>query len=298
MYNRATSDLLTNYDVSLPPNVTSQTLLNIGTISNKGFEVVLSGVVVDKKNFSYTTDVIFNRQQNEMTRISGEIDGNKYRIERLTFGDLPSPGALGPAIRVVEGGALGNFYGKRFAGFTPDGDFLFYKKDGSTAKAGDIKEEDLGIIGNGVPKMMISWNNNFKYKNWDLSLLWRSKLGVDLLNLQDMYFGNRKWLPNNLLMVGLTKHGQLNAAPQYSDYYLEPGGFVKLDNVSLGYRFPLKSGYIRNLRAYVAGRNLVTITKYTGLDPELQDNGMTTGIDGRGFYPRTRSFTIGLTMGF
>lgn len=298
VYNRTTSSLATNYDVSLPSNVTSQTMLNIGTINNKGFEIVLSAVPVDKKNFTYSTDITFNRQQNEMTRISGNLKGNQYRLERLTFGDLPSPGALGPAIRVVEGGALGNFYGKRFAGFTDNGDFLFYKKDGSKAVAGDIKEEDLAIIGNGVPKMMFSWNNNVRYKNWDLSVFWRGKLGVDLLNLQDMYFGNRKWLPNNLLMVALTKHGKLNAAPQYSDYYLEPGGFVKLDNVTLAYRFPIKSEYIRNLRAYVTGRNLATITKYSGMDPELQDNGLTTGIDNRGFYPRTRSFTVGITMGF
>ncbi|WP_205686963.1 SusC/RagA family TonB-linked outer membrane protein [Chitinophaga rhizosphaerae] len=294
VYRRTTGALLGNYDVPLPSNVNDKMWYNLGSIRNKGFEIVLNAVPVQKRNFTYSTDITFNRQNNTMTKISGP----GYRIEMLTFGGLPSPGNLGPAIRVVEGSALGNFYGKRFAGFTAEGDFLFYKKDGSTGKAGDIKEEDLSVIGNGVPKMMISWNNNLRYKNWDLTMFWRGKLGVDLLNLQDMYFGNRSWLPNNLLKVALTKHAQVKVPPQYSDYYLEPGGFVKLDNVTIGYKFPVKSGVIRQLRAYVSGRNLATITKYSGLDPELQDNGMTTGIDNRGFYPRTRSFTVGINLGF
>ncbi|MGN6511102.1 MAG: SusC/RagA family TonB-linked outer membrane protein [Chitinophaga sp.] len=294
VYQRNTEDLLYDYDTQLPPFVTSTIYTNVGTISNKGFEIVLSGVPVQTKNFVYSTDVTFNRQQNEMTSISNDL----YRLDQLTFGGLPSPGNLGPAIRVVEGGPLGNFYGKRFAGFDDAGGWLFYSKDGSKVAPGDITEEDMTVIGNGVPKMMFSWNNNLRYKNWDMTIFWRGKLGFDILNLQEMYFGNQSWLPNNVLRSAITKHANLKAPAQYSDYYLEPGGFVKLDNVALGYNFRFHNNYIRNMRVYVAGRNLVTITQYSGLDPELEDNGTTTGIDGRGFYPRTRSFTLGLTLGF
>jgi len=90
----------------------------------------------------------------------------------------------------------------------------------------------------------------------------------------------------------------LNDNPQYSDYYLEKGDFVKLDNVTLGYTFNPINDYIRNLRVYISGRNLLTFTGYSGLDPELADTGFTTGIDNRGFYPRTRSFTVGLNLEF
>lgn len=294
VYQRKTEDLLYEYDTQLPPFVTSKIYTNVGSISNKGFEIVLSGTPVQTKNFIYSTDVTFNRQQNEMTSISNDL----YRLDKLTFGDLPSPGNLGPAIRVVEGGPLGNFYGKRFAGFDESGNWLFYKKDGSKVLAGAITEDDFSVIGNGVPKVMFSWNNNLRYKKWDLTIFWRGKLGYDILNLQEMYFGNQSWLPNNVLRSALTKHANLKVPAQYSDYYLEPGGFVKLDNVALGYSFKFKNNYIRNLRVYAAGRNLVTITNYSGLDPELEDNGTTTGIDGRGFYPRTRSFTVGLNLGF
>jgi TonB dependent receptor. len=113
-----------------------------------------------------------------------------------------------------------------------------------------------------------------------------------------LYFGNKGWSPNNMLRTVLTRHAQLNDAPQYSDYYLEPGGFVKLDNITLGYAIPVKTVYIRNLRVYATGRNVATFTRYSGLDPELQDTGFNTGIDSRGFYPRTLSLTFGLQVGF
>jgi hypothetical protein len=90
----------------------------------------------------------------------------------------------------------------------------------------------------------------------------------------------------------------LNDAPQYSDYYLEKGDFVKLDNLTIGYNFNLNTKYIRNMRLYATGRNLATFTGYSGIDPELQDTGFETGVDGRGFYPRTKSIAIGLNVGF
>ncbi|MGO3195504.1 MAG: hypothetical protein ACTIKE_15935, partial [Sphingobacterium sp.] len=86
--------------------------------------------------------------------------------------------------------------------------------------------------------------------------------------------------------------------PQYSDYYLENGSFVKIDNVTLGYNFSLKNEHVRNLYVYLTARNLATITSYSGLDPELQDTGFDAGIDSRGFYPRTQSWSVGVNVGF
>src|SRR5690606_20881135 len=101
-----------------------------------------------------------------------------------------------------------------------------------------------------------------------------------------------------LLRSAITKHAELDADPQYSDYYIERGDFLKLDNLTIGYNIPLNSSYVKNLRVYASGSNVFTISGYSGLDPELQDVGFTTGIDGRGFYPRTKTFTLGLNVGF
>ena len=294
LYDRKTVDLLYDYTAQQPPFVKSSLLTNVGSISNKGVELYLSSRIIDNNDFSWTVDLTANTQRNKLSSLSNET----FTISWIEDGGLPSPGNLGNAIRVEEGGVIGNFYGKRFAGFTEDGKWQFFKADGTIGGAGDMAPEDLSVIGNGVPKYMASLNNTFKYKGFDLTIFFRGKFGFDILNTKDLYFGNKRWLPNNLLESAITEHAQLDDDPQYSDYYLEKGSFVKLDNLTLGYNFKVGGKYVRNLRVYGSGRNLMTITGYSGIDPELQDVGFNTGIDGRGFYPRTKSFTLGLQVGF
>jgi TonB-linked SusC/RagA family outer membrane protein len=294
VYNRTTKDLLYNYNAQQPPFVRDQLYTNVGSIRNSGVELQITAIPVQNKNFQWAVDFAGNTQKNKLTRLSNDV----FKANWLEFYGLPSPGALGNAFRLEEGGAVGNFYGKRFAGFTEDGKWLFYKKDGSKGTASQMTNEDLTIIGNGVPKLQLALNNRFSYKNFDLTIFFRGKFMFDILNTKELYFGNKQWLPNNLLKSAVTKHNQLNDAPQYSDYYLEKGDFVKLDNLTIGYNFNLNTKYIRNMRLYATGRNLATFTGYSGIDPELQDTGFETGVDGRGFYPRTKSIAIGLNVGF
>lgn len=295
VYNRTTKDLLHNYNAQQPPYVTGSIFTNVGTIRNHGVELQLSAQALRKGDFVWNIDFTGNTQNNKITKLSNEI----FQANFLEFYGLPSPGNLGNAIRLEEGGAVGNFYGKRFAGFTDDGKWLFYKADGSKVPASQINNDDLTIIGNGVPKLQLALNNTFIYKNFDLSIFFRGKFGFDILNTKELYFGNKKWLPNNLLKSAITTHDKLNDDPQYSDYYIEKGDFVKLDNLTLGYNAPIKTNkYVRNVRIYVTGRNLLTFTGYSGIDPELEDTGFSTGVDGRGFYPRTKSLTLGLNVGF
>src|SRR5690606_6666822 len=265
------------YNAQQPPFVRDQIYTNVGSIRNHGVELQLSAVAMRKNGFQWNIDFAGNSQINKLTKLSSDV----FKANWLEFSGLPSPGNLGNAIRLEEGGAVGNFYGKRFAGFTDEGKWLFYKADGSTASASEMNENDLTVIGNGVPKYNASLGNRFTYKNFDLSIFFRGKFAFDILNTKDLYFGNKKWLPNNLLKSAVTKHNQLNDDPQYSDYYIESGDFVKLDNVTLGYNVPLESKYLESMRIYVTGKNLATFTGYSGIDPELQDTGFTTGIDGR-----------------
>lgn len=294
VYNRNTRDLLYNYNAQQPPFVRDLIYTNVGSIRNSGIELQLSASAIRNQEFSWDIDLATSYQTNELTKLSSEV----FQANWLSFYGLPSPGNLGEAFRLEEGGRVGNFYGKEFAGFTDDGKWLFYKADGTTARASDISEDDLKIIGNGVPKVQASLNNTFRYKNFDLTLLFRGKFGFDILNLKELYFGNTQWLPNNMLRTALSRHVELDDDPQYSDYYLERGDFVKLDNVTLGYNVPLNSDYISNLRFYVTGRNILTITGYSGVDPEVQDTGFEAGVDRRDYYPRTQSWTVGVNIGF
>ncbi|GGW33073.1 SusC/RagA family TonB-linked outer membrane protein [Arenibacter certesii] len=294
VYQRKTTDLLYEYTAQQPPFLRDKLYTNVGTLTNKGVEFLISAIPVTNDDLKWSTDLTFSYQTNKLEVLSNDA----FQANWLEFGGLPSPGNLGSAIRLEEGGSVGNFYGKRFAGFNDEGKWLFHKADGTTALATDMNEDDLSIIGNGVPKVNASLGNTITYKNFDLSIFFRGKFGFDILNTKEMYFGNRKWLPNNILKSAVTTHTELNDDPQYSDYYLEKGDFVKLDNITLGYNFDFPSEYIKNLRLYASGKNLATFTNYSGIDPELQDTGFTAGIDGRSFYPRTQTFTIGLNVGF
>lgn len=211
---------------------------------------------------------------------------------------------MGDAIRTYEGGKLGEFWGKRFAGFDADGKWLFYKRDGSKVRNDQINNSfdrnvtDYAPIGNAIPKYYASWTNTFNYKGFDLRVFLRGKFDYDILNTTAISYGN-KVSKTNLLRSAFTKYAQINDTYMYSDYYLENGSFVKLDEVTLGYTFKLKTNYIRNLRVYVSGQNLATMTKYTGNDPDfVADTGLGPGIDGRGPYPSTRTFLLGLNVGF
>ena len=297
VYQRRTKDLLENYNTQLPAFIQSTIFTNVGTIENKGIELTLNATPVSGKNFTWSMDVTASTQTNKMVKFSNDL----YKVTFKEYGGIGGFGALGNAIRTVEGGKLGNFYGKRFAGFDANGKWLFYKADGKTqVPFSQTTDADKVVIGNGIPKFYLSWTNDFSYKNFDLRVFFRGRFGNQILNTMDISYGNREALGgNNVLNSVFGKNAQLKDTYQYSDYYLEPGGFLKLDNLTLGYKVKLNTSYIRNLRVYASGVNLLTMTKYTGNDPDfVNDTGLGAGVDSRGPYPSTRQFTLGLNVGF
>ncbi|MBT1700882.1 SusC/RagA family TonB-linked outer membrane protein [Fulvivirgaceae bacterium PWU4] len=300
LYSRKTEDLLETYTSQLPPFVRESIYTNVGTIATKGLEITLNGLVMAKGDFTWRMDVAASTAKNTMESFSNDV----YKLDYKTYGGIGGFGALGDAIRTFEGGDLGTFYGKRFAGFDENGKWLFYKRDGSKVPFDQInnsinpEESDLAVIGNAIPKYYLSWTNSFAYKNFDLRIYMRGKFGYDILNTMQISYGNQV-SKTNLLRSAFTDHAALKDTYQYSDYYLEPGDYLKLDEVSLGYNFRLPTSYIRNLRVYVNGSNLAIFTKYSGNDPDfVNDTGLGPGIDSRGPYPSTRSFLIGLNVGF
>ncbi|MBE7169570.1 MAG: SusC/RagA family TonB-linked outer membrane protein [Williamsia sp.] len=308
VYHRNTVDLLGTFDTQLPAFVRNTVLANVGTIANNGVELTLNAVVLQKGGFSWDMDLAASHATSKLTK----YNSTGFRGAPQTFGDIPGAGALGRAVRIAEGDVIGNFYGKRFAGFASNGTWLFYKADGKTAVpfnqivvSNDPKLTDLTIIGNGIPKYYASWTNTFRYKNFDLRVFLRGKFGFDILNVNKLGYGTRAVLPGNVLKSTFEGiNDQLRDTYQYSDYYLEKGDYVKLDELTLSYNFKLNTNYIRNLRVYATGQNLATITKYTGNDPDFisdvfsSDQTQAPGMDSRGPYPRTRSFLLGLNLGF
>lgn len=305
VYRRNTDDLLYTYTSQLPAFVTESIYANVGSIANNGVEITLNTVPVRTKDFSWSIDFAGSTQSSKLTKFSNDI----YKGTYIESADIGSPGALGSAIRTVEGGPLGSFYGKRFAGFAANGQWLFYNRAGKAVTfdqintSNDPATTDLAVLGNGIPKYYASINNEFRYKNLDLRVFFRGKFGYKILNSTAIAYANRT-TSTNLLKSTFTKYAQLNSAPtanpyQYSDYYLENGNYVKLDEITLGYNLKVKTSYIRNLRVYANVANAALFTKYTGNDPDfVNDTGLGAGFEGRGPYPSTRSFLLGLNIGF
>ena len=163
--------------------------------------------------------------------------------------------------------------------------------------------KDKKVIGNGLPKYYAGWNNNFSYKRFDLSITMRGAFGYQVLNSQRMYMENPAIQNYNILKSAYDpvfgkKVLNVNAL-ELNSYYVENGDFWKIDNITLGYSLPqTKNKYLKGARFYVSSLNTFIITKYKGLDPEVNRLGLNPGIDDRDKYPSTRSFTVGVNLNF
>lgn len=294
VYKRQTKDLLFNYSAPKPPMIHDQILTNVGTMNNSGVEVALTFVPLKSSDFTWETTLSYSYNKNKLVSLSNSDYSSGY----FEYGWISAPGNPGNAFRMEEGYPIANFYGYKYSGLTEDGKWLFEKKDGTVITRNEIVPEDKQYIGNGAPNMFAGWTNTFRYKNWDLSIFFRGAFGFDICNVKEMVYGNKNFLPKNVLYSAITKHKDLNDDCVWSDYYLEKGDYIKLDNVTLGYTLDLNNKYLKNMRLYLTGQNLFTITSYSGVDPEVNQAGIEAGVDGQGYFPRTRQFSLGLNLVF
>ena len=294
IYKRTADDLLmTGVTVPSPANIHSTSTLNIGSISSSGLELTLNAVPIAKKDFQWRTTVamskVFSNKLNEFSYSTADY---------LEFGSIGGYGALGNAVRLYAGDEIGNFYGKKFAGFDDDGEWLFYNKEGEAVYASEMDDSDKQVIGNGQPKWYLSWTNNFTYKNFDLSFMFKGRFGYDVLNRLNMFYNNMTTLQAGYNVLNSTFEDGVNASYQYSDYYLEKGNYIRLDNITLGYNFKNKNPKWPSFRVYVSATDLFTITGYDGLNPEMDDTGMAPSMESCGRTPVTRSVSVGLNVKF
>jgi iron complex outermembrane receptor protein len=201
---------------------------------------------------------------------------------------------------VEEGFELGTFYMPEYAGLSSDGKFLFYTEAGGVTR--NVADAERRVVGHALPDFEIGWSNYFTvYKNIDISFTLRAVVGSDVLNVTRMVFANPTVLPslNGLTEVLDEVERGVDDFPKVNSYYLEDGSFLKLDNVTIGYNFDVATlDWLQKLRVYVVGNNLLTLTKYTGIDPEISYNGLSFGLDQYNTYPKVRSFTMGLNVTF
>ena len=296
-FNRTQQDLLGNYKVSVPPYLFDETFVNVGTMKNYGVEVDLNFKAIDTPEFGYDFSVIGSWMRNKFVDFSNSkyVGQDYYNV--CSTGD---PYPFYNLQRIQKGESLGNFFMWKYAGFTSEGDWLVYDKDGDIIRASQATEADRQVVGNGMPKFNLSTTHNFRYGNFDLSLFFRGAFGFHIFNIHDFYYGTRNFTGNRLQKAyGKNFDINPNANPVVCDYFLERGDYLKLDNLTLGYTLPTpKARFMDKLRIYGTVKNLFTLTYFTGVDPSTyQVNGLTPGGQGsRTYYPSTRQFIIGLQL--
>ncbi len=324
-YNRQVHDLLSVFAVPSPPNLYNQTLANVGVMENKGVEVMLNFEAVNNKDVFWNTSVGFSTNTNKLVSLSNDIYQQSTDYLRV--------GAIFPPIQTFShllkvGGPVGDFYGYKVIDIGNDqtgdpgnyGQWVYEGADGEPVKYTDFGHsfEDKKVIGNGIPKYHLSWNNTFKYKNWDLSISQRGAFKFQVANLQRMMFENPTYVQYNVLKTAFDPifgKTQLQSPLEFNSYYIENGDYWKIDNITLGYNFKSITGIkFQSARIYASVLNAFIITGYKGIDPEVSlRNGVSTaqagvvqtptsgldpGIDSPYKYPTTRTFTVGLNVTF
>lgn len=325
----------------------SSMVINAGETENKGIDLTINTVNIETKDFSWNTAITFSHNKNLVKKLTGE----EVQLWEASFGYSQNTHIIG------VNQPLGQMYGYVTDGLYQVEDFDYdaatktytlkdgipYMGDKQNVQPGNwkfknldgsadnkITESDKTVIGNAYPIFYGGINNNFTYKNFDLSIfftysygndvfnatkLTNTKSALDNKNVLDVANSANRWVlvndkgemitdPQELAAVNKGKTVASIIDNEVGDTYIhswavEDGSFLKLSNVTLGYTFPkawLKKLGVSKLRLYATGSNLFTWTKYSGFDPEVSTmgNGLTPGVD-FGAYPKSRSFVFGIT---
>ena len=203
----------------------------------------------------------------------------------------------------MEGNTVGAFYGYHFYKIQEeDGKWLFWTPNGDNPEGGVTDEPDLSqrqFIGNAQPVFTFGWNNTIRWKNFDVSMFFRGVYGNDILNLTRWTYGPSASQSTNVFMKDIAKNNVTYTNKEhFSDFYLEDGSYIKLDNLTVGYTFKLRENkYVDKLRVYLTGQNLFTLTKYSGIDPEVNTTSVwSSGIDDCSFYPSITTVLLGVNL--
>lgn len=327
-FNKETSHVLVEVPVPSLAGVSQNPYANAARVRNRGWEMNLN-YSNKAGDFTYTVYGNLSSIKNEVLSLGGgksAIYHSSYRGDNIT--------------RTAEGMPMAHFYGYKTDGiFKTDEEAAAYvNQDGkpyqSKAKAGDLKFMDINgdgkidgndrtNIGDGFPDLTYGFGANLGYKGLDFSFMFQGVAGYDIYNalkwegnfvkpeynqfasIMDRFHPTNN--PNG--SVPRATIDDPNSNKRASDYYVEKGDYLRLKNITVGYTFKgdwMKKAKIQSLRVYGTAQNLFTITKYSGLDPELgetyADNVDAFGVSeiavDRGQFPQARSFIFGVNVNF
>ncbi|WP_157207147.1 SusC/RagA family TonB-linked outer membrane protein [Mariniflexile maritimum] len=286
-YTATTDNLLFDYTVPQPPYPYSTIKANVGSILNEGLELSLAYDAIDTDDMSLTLAGNVSFLKNEVKSLSGSINGVPLNTNYVPWG---------PNSYLIEGQPIGSFNILHHTG----------KDDANSETVLDVNDDGIIDQGNQSPDRMLqgsalptytyAFNPTFQYKNFDVAMLWRGSGGNKIYNgLKSSLSYLENVGRSNVLESGV--HLGIYNSRYGSDLWLEKGDFLRLENLTAGYTFNFnKIKYIDAVRLSITGNNLLLISDYSGIDPELNFTGGNGFGGDNGIYPRTRSFVIGLDI--
>ncbi len=297
-YNRNTTDLLNTISVPSPPNLFGSTLVNLGELETKGFEVMLNYKIVNQENFDWNLGVIYDRNRTRLVKFNN-LENAEIYVE-----NLGTPGFNNLlALRIKEGELIGDIMAPQFVRFNEDGKALVLDANGEEVLATDAVRDDYIVAGNGLPDFSLNFTNSMRIGSFDFNFLLRGVFGHEVANLPASKLGHPVRAGQFRYIKGDFFNPDDTDDSAWHTEYVEDASFLRLDNITLGYNFNLAgSPFIKSLRIYLTGNNLLTFTSYSGADPEPRFTGnsgiLAPGLDRLGDYFPTRSFILGGNVSF
>ncbi|GAB3931258.1 TonB-dependent receptor [Larkinella terrae] len=314
-YIKTTSDLL--FSVNVPQTTGySTSLRNIGKVENRGLELALSTINVDRGGFRWNTEFNIAFNKNKILALDGRPE--------FTSGEGSGHLQISNTVLMKVGEPLGNFYGRVVEGIFQNQAEI----DGSaqkTAKPGDLKYRDINgdglindndrtVIGNGYPTFFGGINNTLSFRGFDLNVFLQGSSGNEILNYGrfDQYSLNgnsnqakevlNRWTPTHP-SNDIPRANSTGGQRILSTFHIEDGSYLRVKNLSLGYNLPaalLKRMTFQSAKVYVSAQNLITVTNYKGYDPEVSRFGTTSISQGMdyGGYPAAKTVLVGLNLKF
>lgn len=300
-YRRNTKDLIWNYNVPSPPYIFSTITANGGSMRNSGIEVSLQALPIKNNDFQWITNINYSTNSNKMLSFSDDkFTAGTYRDEGWTGSPIQQP-----THRIEEGQPFGNFWGYKTIDIDDNGHWIIEDKDGNPKPIVEAQSSDKKVIGNGLPKHYLNWNNTFRYKNFDLGITMRGAFGFQIWNTAEAFHASPAMFTagwNAMEKAFEPVYGKkplaFDQALAYVSYYIENGNYWKIDNLTLGYTYNTKVNWLNNIRFFGSISNLAVITGYNGIDPETPISGMSPGVDNRYRYPSARTYTFGVSFKF
>jgi iron complex outermembrane receptor protein len=298
-YNKHTKDLLLDVSVSQPATCSTR-LENVGKLENHGLELSLDAVAMSRPGMIWRAGLVFSADRGKVV----SLGPNSF----ITSGGVSGQGQSNQVSeRIMPGQPLGTFFGPVFSGWDAQGHQLF-KCAASTpgcvnGTTTTPAAADYAIIGNANPDFTLGVHSDVTWGRFDISVLVRASVGQDVFNNTALVYSTKgnALQDKNFLRPALTDPTGIHEPAIYSSRWIESASFVRLQNITVGYdlNLPVLTRTARSARVYVSADNLLLLTGYSGLDPEVHaDAGLATrGLDYLS-YPRPRTVTGGLRLTF